>query len=310
LQPTSEPGVQELAKESEVQCEVALVVGPSLTEQVNTPARDLDTRPLDGHHSKPQSEESRAPTDRRQSGSTTNDLSAERTLKQNTSQASTKSLGFTRYPKSADPVDVYNSAAMQASKAAQQSPNSRKTIVEPEAKPTSYLSLPLEIRQQILSYLIDPEELSREHFILTLANRPATTLSQVSHQVRIDTHYLYLQWRRRHNIQDALCLLWTGEDQKEFDELKEMIGYQSNTGRTQAQISAVGADQIWRLLQTLDTLRAQRMETRALIDMQKNTIAMQREVNQELREENEKLVLALELRDIELGEGASNPDTW
>jgi hypothetical protein len=166
----------------------------------------------------------------------------------------------------------------------------------------------MEIRQHILSYIVNPEDpsLADAHVVLTYGKMPI--LSQVSHQVRMDTLYLYLQWRRKHNLQDLLFPVWMKDDQEMFDELKEMIGYQLDTARTQAQTNVVGADQIWRLLQTLDNLWFQRAETRTLIDQLKRTIVMQRDVNQKLREENEKLVLALEMRNMELGGGQSITD--
>lgn len=77
-----------------------------------------------------------------------------------------------------------------------------------------------------------------------------------------------------------------------------MIEYQVVTGRTRAQINFAGAEQIWRLLWTLDTPSAKRMHTKALIVVQERTMAMQREINHKLREENEKLNLALEFRNI------------
>lgn len=43
------------------------------------------------------------------------------------------------------------------------------------------------------------------------------------------------------------------------------------------------------------------MKTKSFIDQMKTTIGIQREVNRELREENEKLVLDLEMRDVLLG---------
>jgi len=80
-----------------------------------------------------------------------------------------------------------------------------------------------------------------------------------------------------------------------------MIGYETSLPRTGAQTDAQGAAEIWRLLQALDRLRAQRSETRRTIEMQWKTMGMQRAVIKELREENERLTLAAEIRDI-------NPD--
>lgn len=176
------------------------------------------------------------------------------------------------------------------------------TPKDPSIKPKSYLDLPLELRQQILSYVVDPEDSSVSHAALTLTHRSATTLSHVSHQVRMDMKYVHFQWRQKHKIRDVMtCPIWTDDDQQMLDELSEMIGYHKDINRTRAQLDFVGAYQISRLLQTLNTFRAQKMETKNMIDQLKTTIGMQREINQELREENEKLVLALEMRDMGLG---------
>lgn len=166
----------------------------------------------------------------------------------------------------------------------------------------SYLDLPLEIRQHILSYIVNPEDTSIANAAITLTHRSAMTLSQVSRQVRLDTNYVHSQWRKTHKLQDIMnCSIWTKDDQQILDELTEMVGYDKGLTITQAQIDFVGALQIRRLLQTLNMYRAQKMETRNMIDQLRTTVGMQREVNQELREENEKLVLALEMRDMELG---------
>jgi hypothetical protein len=147
LQPTPEQGVEEPLKESDAQSEVGVDVGPSMAEQVSTPTHDLDTRRSNVHHSKPQSEESRATSDK--PCSIMNELSTEPPIMyQDPSRASpSESVGLAISPESANLAAGQNSSAMRGSEAAQQSPNSEKFIVDPKTKPTSYLSLPLEIRQ-------------------------------------------------------------------------------------------------------------------------------------------------------------------
>ncbi|RDI83728.1 hypothetical protein Vi05172_g6197 [Venturia inaequalis] len=90
--------------------------------------------------------------------------------------------------------------------------------------------------------------------------------------------------------------IWTNGDQQLLNELSDMIVYYKDNNKTQAQIHFVEA----RLSKTLKTFRAQKMKTKSFIDQMKTTIGIQREVNRELREENEKLVLALEMRDVVL----------
>lgn len=56
------------------------------------------------------------------------------------------------------------------------------------------------------------------------------------------------------------------DDQQMLDELSEMIGYHKDIIRTRAQLDFVGAYQISRLLQKLNTFRAQKMETKNMMD--------------------------------------------
>lgn len=174
------------------------------------------------------------------------------------------------------------------------------TSIQTKASASNFFKLPLEIRQRILSYLIDPEDLSPDNITLNLTHRQATALSHVSRQLRADITYLHSQWRKTHNLRDALCPLWTGEDQADFDCLKELIGYQCNR-ITSVQLNDQCHSEIWRLLQSLDRLRAQRWETRNTIEMQKKALDIRRSVIRELRDENERLVLATEMRDIYTG---------
>ncbi|QDS69646.1 hypothetical protein FKW77_009180 [Venturia effusa] len=175
---------------------------------------------------------------------------------------------------------------------------------EPSSKAKSYLDLPLEIRQQILSYVVDPLDSSNVNVVVTLTHRSAAILSQVSHHVQTDTKYVHSRWQQQQNLQDVMrCPTWTNDDQHMLDELSDMIGYYDYTNRTRAQKNFVGAAQIRRLLQTLTMFRAQKMETKNRLGQLETTIVMQRDIIQELREENEKMVLAFEMRDMELDLG-------
>lgn len=213
--------------------------------------------------------------------------------------ASCEEVRITETRERDDELGPDDAPTTRASKGGDQGlPNSSKPLKTPKA----YFDLPLEIRQQILSYVVDPEDFSTANAAVTLTHRSAVILSQVSHQARMDMKYVHFQWQQKHRLQDIMnCPIWTNDDQRMFDELSEMIGYHRGINRTRAQMDFVGAPQICQLLQTLDTFRAQKLETKNLIDQLKTTIRMQRDVNRELREDNEKLVLALEMRGMELG---------
>ncbi|KAE9994860.1 hypothetical protein EG327_000074 [Venturia inaequalis] len=166
-------------------------------------------------------------------------------------------------------LDTHDAPTMQASEGGDQA---FSIPSKPSITPKSYLDLPLEIRQQILFYI-------------------------VSYQVRMDTKWVHSQWRQKHRLHDAMDrAIWTNGDQQLLNELSDMIVYYKDNNKTQAQIHFVEA----RLSKTLKTFRAQKMKTKSFIDQMKTTIGIQREVNRELREENEKLVLALEMRDVVL----------
>jgi len=78
----------------------------------------------------------------------------------------------------------------------------RRTLQDPPmelqsgANLSGFFKLPLEIRQQILSYLVDPQDPTSEHFALNLTHRQATTISHVSRQLRADVSYLHSEWRK------------------------------------------------------------------------------------------------------------------
>lgn len=301
-QPISKPGVEDLSGDS-----ITRIKG---SVPVNPPSHKRPPQPIGTVLSNTQSDTSIAVMEGISSPSYLESLSSRPSnLNHDQSQAtSSENVRVTESLEGTNQVATYMNPTIQApGPDIKVSSFSRTPTTEPKANTSSYLDLPLEIRQHILSYIVDPQDTLLSNATLCLTYRPATTLSQVSHQVRMDTHYLHLQWQRKHDLQDLLCSVWTSEDQQMYNELKKMIGDQLK-GRTRAHLDMKGAHQVYQLLRTLNTFRAQKMETKNLIDQLKTTVAMQREVNHELREENEKLVLALEMRDMELGSESSNTD--
>jgi hypothetical protein len=158
------------------------------------------------------------------------------------------------------------------------SPNEAETIILP-----GFLKLPQEIRQHILSYIIDPKQRNARDAILMLKHRSAVPLLRVCKQFRTDVDYLHHKWRKEYNLQDLLCDTWSDVDQKAYDKINKKVK------KGKASESTV------RLLYACDTFRAQRHEMRHKIEAMERNMAMQREVLKELIEENERLTLSAEM---------------
>ncbi|KAF2418023.1 hypothetical protein EJ08DRAFT_654391, partial [Tothia fuscella] len=130
---------------------------------------------------------------------------------------------------------------------------------------TSFLDPPIELRQRILSYIIDPtSEPSLSDVRLTLRHKDAIPLSQVCTLLRSDTAYVESQWQTSHTLRSVLSGVWSTDEEVAYQNLQRLY---EGSGKPE------GAEMI---LKAVDLFRAQRHEMRAnevenRIDLYQNT---------------------------------------
>src|SRR5579871_6439759 len=72
-----------------------------------------------------------------------------------------------------------------------------------------FTDLPPEIRQKILTYVLNPSQIADVK--LSVNHTSALALSQVSHQFRFDAAIVHAAWRKKHMLESFLSAEWNDE---------------------------------------------------------------------------------------------------
>jgi hypothetical protein len=168
-----------------------------------------------------------------------------------------------------------------------------------------FTDLPPEIRQKILTYLLNPSQIA--DIKLSVNHTSALALSQVSHQFRADAAVVHAAWRKEHMLESFLSAEWNDEGLKMSRQVSKITNkWRKRTGvyygESMADDDLDMLSEEGRVIAVLDWMRMQMVHLRARAFEQKQRnkeleqhMQVQREVLLERRNECERLKLQVEV---------------
>ena len=151
-------------------------------------------------------------------------------------------------------------------------------IINPKEKVT-WKTLPPEIRQKIISYVLDDSYKNVGDLKLWVARRAATPLFQVSKSFARDTNKLEHLWRRTIRLDRDVNDLWTEEDHERFNHINDRL--------EQLEISSL--PWLGTLRNSVSMIRAREHEMKHRLDMLQRANDLKADIIRELREDNDRL---------------------
>jgi hypothetical protein len=154
----------------------------------------------------------------------------------------------------------------------------------------NFADLPVEIRLQILRYVLDINDPSISSIRLQITHRSAPSLSLVSRAFSSDIFTLIPEYRRTHSL-SFLSLETSDREQEAFDLMRSLLTARTKAAR--AQSVQLGAEDIaiGTLLDTVQALKARSFEAREGRQFLEAAMRAQRERLRELTQENDRLSL-------------------